>query len=110
MELPYVNTAYAKYKDNIEILALNPFDSNNQINFIKGYYRLGFPTASCEYKLATTFGVTSYPTTVIIDKYGVIRQIEVGAITSDKYWDGLFVKYLKVRRRDAWHRYGNMGN
>lgn len=92
-EFPYINDAYVQYKDKIEVIAVNPFDPMNEIDYIKTNYGLNFPMVSCEYKLATIFGVTGYPTTIIIDQYGVIRQVEVGARIDAEYWEGLFAEF-----------------
>jgi peroxiredoxin len=92
-EFPYINEAYAQYKDDIEILAVNPFDSMSDIAYVKNNYGLTFPMVSCDYSLSSTFGVTGYPTTIIIDKYGVIRMVESGARTYLDYWTWLFDQY-----------------
>ena len=89
-EFPYINEAYLEYKDDIEVLAVNPYDSMSNIDYVKSYYGLNFPMVSCDYELSTTFGVTGYPTTVVIDKYGVIWMVESGARTYLSYWQDLF--------------------
>ena len=84
-----------KYKDDIEILAVNPFNPMYEIDYVKTSYGLSFPMVSCDYGLATTFGVTGYPTTIIIDEYGVIRMVEPGARIDAEYWEELFAEYSK---------------
>lgn len=92
-EFPYINEAYTQYKDKIEILAVNPFDYDSDITYVKDNYDLTFPMVSCDYSLSLAFGVTGYPTTVIIDKYGVIRSVESGARVYLDYWTSLFDYY-----------------
>ena len=85
-EFPYMDSAYQKYSDDIEIIAVNPYtnDTNEAIKLFIGDYGLTFPVARDTAGLATSFGVTSYPTSVFIDRYGVICMIEPGAIVSEK--------------------------
>ena len=90
MEFPYINDAYLKYKDDIEVLAVNPYDSMSSIDYVQSNYGLKFPMVSCDIQLAKTFGVSGYPTTVIIDKYGVILMVELGARVEAEYWEELF--------------------
>lgn len=85
-EFPYMDSAYQKYKDDIEIVAVNPYtnDTNEAIRLFMSEYGLSFPVAKDTANLANSFGVTSYPTSVFIDRYGVICMIEPGAIVSEK--------------------------
>ena len=92
-EFPCIDEAYAQYKNYIEVLAVNPFDSMSDITYVKNTYGLTFPMVSCDYALATAFGITGYPTTVVIDKNGVIRMVEAGARTTVDYWEWLFEEY-----------------
>ena len=82
-EFPLMSEAYEMYKDDIEILALNPL--NEGADAVKGFqtqHNLPFPTAECPTSWANVFGITGYPTSVFIDQYGVICAVEAGAITS----------------------------
>ena len=92
-EFPCIDEAYAQYKNYIEVLAVNPFDSMSDITYVKNTYGLTFPMVSCDYALATAFDITGYPTTVVIDKNGVIRMVEAGARTTVDYWEWLFEEY-----------------
>ena len=89
-EFPYINEAYLKYKDDIEVLAVNPYDSMSSIDYVQSNYGLKFPMVSCDNQLVSTFGIPGFPTTVVIDKYGVILMIEVGARVEAEYWEELF--------------------
>ena len=90
MEFPYINEAYLSYKDDIEVLAVDPYDSMTSIEYVKTNNNLSFPMTSCDQSLASVFGVTGYPTTVVIDKYGTIWMVEPGARTNLTYWENLF--------------------
>ena len=39
------------------------------------------------------FGAQGWPTTVIIDRYGIVSYIHVGAVTSTSAWNELFEYY-----------------
>ena len=45
-EFPYMQEAYEKYKDDIEIIALNHLNDDNAINAFKSQMGLTFPTAT----------------------------------------------------------------
>lgn len=92
-EFPFMEEAYQQYKDDVAIVALNPtgesdndiknFPANNNLN-------LTFPLANCPSAWANTFGISGYPTSVIVDRYGVIVMVEPGAITSLRPFSCLF--------------------
>lgn len=82
-EFPFINEAYDKYKDKVEILALNPLgEGNNAIQSFQNDMQLNFPMAECSTNWSSVFGITGYPTTIMIDRYGVICMIEPGGIPS----------------------------
>lgn len=89
-EFPVMEVAYQKYKQDVEILALNPYDPQQQIPAFQQEHSLSFPMASCSRDLAVTFGVNSYPTSVVIDREGKICLIHTGAITESQVFDKLF--------------------
>ncbi len=83
-EFPYMEEAYQLYKDKMEIIAMSPsyYDSDSSVATYQQSMGLSFPMAVCQDNWPSVFGVTGYPTTIIIDRYGVICLIEVGGITS----------------------------
>lgn len=94
MEFPYMSNAYNAYKDRVEIVALNPFDDMASVNAFLVENPLPFKVATCDASIPNLFGIDAYPVTVVIDKYGVIRQIEKGAILKESGFVNLFNKYL----------------
>ena len=84
------------YKDDIAVIAVNPMivaAERNTLDDIKNYAKLMGITFNVatdldgdsgnltfEPLLTTMFGVTGYPTTVIIDSFGLIAEIESGAV------------------------------
>ena len=109
-EFPYINRVYQDYKDDIAILAINDYpddveaDLRDYESYLKGYYgvldeneTLDIPlfkvgNGDDDLKLDRFPGgdQTGYPTTVIIDRYGVITMIEVGAVLGESKWINVF--------------------
>ena len=84
-EFPYMNSVYGQYSDDIAIIALNPYSSDTE-NAIKTYQSangLTFPMAKTDMAIAEAFGIEAYPTSVMVDRYGMISVIEPGAIISE---------------------------
>lgn len=89
MEFPFMQESYTEYKDKLEILALNPCDGNQAS--VKKYAEslsLSFPVASVGEEWGA--GVWGYPTTVVIDRYGMVVFSHTGAITDKATFDKLF--------------------
>ena len=93
-EFPLMQKAYEKYKDDLAIIALDPPQINNDtihdITQVKSFYGLTFDIALDEIGLFSAFGVEGYPTSVMIDRYGVVTLIELGAITNERVFDEIF--------------------
>ena len=81
-EFPYMEDAYQQYQEDVGIIAVNPFEEDPAISSFQAQYGLTFPMAKCPATWSATFGVSGYPTSVIIDQYGVICLVEAGGITS----------------------------
>lgn len=100
IEFPAVNTAYASFSGDVEILAIND-DPSDTLDHVEGYesYRkfdLDMPLFKLDYGSEvsiTRFLSNNYPTTVIIDRYGIVSAIHVGAVTSTSRWNQLFEYY-----------------
>ncbi len=85
-EFPYMNNAYNNYGDKVEILALDPYgtDTESDISTYKASMGLDFPMIKDYNALYAAFGVTAFPTSVFVDRYGVICLIEEGALLGDQ--------------------------
>ena len=81
-EFPYMQEAYNQYSDSVGIVALSPMDESPAVQSYQESRGLTFPMASCQAAWSSTFDVSGYPTTVFVDRYGVICLIEAGGITS----------------------------
>ena len=116
-EFPYMVEAYESliegtdkyYKDEVCIIAINPGTAGNgdtlaDIKNFKNSNNLSFHVAmdydydesnlTADPALTTMFNVTGYPTTVVVDSFGLIANIEVGAITALDKWTQTFDKYI----------------
>ena len=94
-EFPAMNEAYAAYQDRVGMVALNPYDSVANIGqFRANNPSLTFPMASCPFGWVQTFALRGFPTTLIIDRQGVIREMHVGALLKVSDWEALFRPYL----------------
>lgn len=83
-EFPIMDEVYQQYSDEIEIIALDPLDGAAAVKSFQEQYGYSFPMADCQASWAATFGIQGYPTSVMIDRYGVICVVESGAITSQR--------------------------
>ncbi len=97
-EFPVINKVYSAYKDEIEILALNDYASDTKAT-VEGYREyIGVDLEMPLCKIGNTdndmtlskYDSVGYPTTVIIDRYGVICLVEVGAVLGESKWKNLF--------------------
>lgn len=81
-EFPYMETAYQTYKEDMGVIALSYIDDSAAVGAYQSSMGLTFPMAACNSGWPAIFGINSFPTTVVIDRYGVIALVEVGALTS----------------------------
>jgi thiol-disulfide isomerase/thioredoxin len=91
-EFPYINTVYKEFMDEVEILAINDYDTKADIlSYSESFSdKLIIPMFTNGDLSLSNFPSIGYPTTVIIDRYGVICMIEVGAVTGETPWRNLF--------------------
>ena len=89
-EFPFMQTAYETYGDDVGIIALNPMEQNPAIQSFQEDMKLTFPMAACPAAWSTTFNVSGYPTSILVDRYGVICLVEAGGITSQRPWTCMF--------------------
>ncbi len=91
-EVPYMEEAYNMFKDDIEILSVNSNGASEETEAacaaFKAQYGLSFPVAKVPNGWAT-MASGGYPTTYVIDRYGVVCLVEVGALPSLRPWVGL---------------------
>ncbi|MBQ7416409.1 MAG: redoxin domain-containing protein [Oscillospiraceae bacterium] len=90
-EFPYMEEAYQMYKDDVGIIAVDYLDdSNDAVAAFQSTYGLTFPMATCPSNWFSIFGTQGAPTSIIVDRYGVICHIEEGALTSLRPFTSIF--------------------
>lgn len=95
MEFPYLQMAYNKYKEDIEVLAVNPVDGDDtSIKELQESLGLNFPMAKCDASWEQIMKITAYPTTVVIDQYGTIAFIHKGAVTEEGTFEKVFEYFI----------------
>ena len=85
-EFPYMQSAYEKFSDEIEVIALNNYagDNDMSVKSFKAEMGLTFPVAKDYSRLGSAFSLQGYPTSIFVDRYGTICLIEIGGLTSEK--------------------------
>ena len=90
-EFPHLQAAYEKYSDKLEVLALNPVDTDPAVlGEIANALGLTFPMALVGSEWEQMFQIVGYPTTVIVDRYGMISFIHTGSITTEGVFEAVF--------------------
>lgn len=89
-EFPYMQEAFDAFSENAAVIALDPLEDNQAVATYQASMGLTFPMAACPPAWSQTFGISGYPTSVVIDRYGVICLIEVGGITSLRPFTAIF--------------------
>ncbi|MBE6587163.1 MAG: TlpA family protein disulfide reductase [Ruminococcaceae bacterium] len=95
-EFPVMNEVYEEYKENVDILAINPHPTDNAES-VKAFHQqngYSFKMAAAPNAWSALFGVSGYPTSVFVDRYGVICLVEVGAITSKRPFVSAFDHFV----------------
>ena len=89
-EFPVMEEVYQEFKDDIEIIAMSNYDTDSDINEWKNEFGLSFPMAFDSNQVWSNFGVNEFPTTIMIDRYGIISYGQAGAFTSKEELVDLF--------------------
>ncbi len=92
-EFPAIQKAYEAYADKVGIIALSAQDNAEEIKNFKEERGLSFHMANDAAGVTNLFSVKAFPTSVIIDRYGVVAHIESGSIPLESTWKAMFNKY-----------------
>lgn len=94
MEFPHMEAAYGKYKDTVELIAVNTVDGTEaEINGFAKERQLSFPMVKATSEWESAFNIRSFPTTVVIDRYGMICLISEGSIPETETFEKLFAYF-----------------
>ena len=92
-EFPYLQAAYEQYGDDVAVLAINPVNADEEaIRAFRTENGYTFPMAAGS-GWAELFGLTSYPTTVVVDRNGVIAMMHTGAVVEAGVFEAVFAYY-----------------
>ena len=106
-EFPFMNEVIGEdaYKDKIALLALSYHDTEDEIKTFKT--QLGLDNIPMAYErpyaggadvqageISSAFKVNNFPTTVVIDRYGVVCLIEEGALISARPFRIMFDHFI----------------
>ncbi len=93
-EFPYLEEAYQEYKDQVAVLALDPIDTDEKtIAAFAKELGLTFPVAACDQQLQKTMNLMAYPTTIVVDRYGIISLSHTGALESTANFTDIFAYF-----------------
>lgn len=92
-EFPFLQEAYEQHSQDIEVLALNPINTPEDIAAFQAEKGYTFPMLSCGNEWEKLFGITAYPTTIIIDRFGNICLIHRGTIDTAKTFADAFAYF-----------------
>ncbi|MBR7116418.1 MAG: redoxin domain-containing protein [Clostridia bacterium] len=97
-EFPYLDAAYNTYSEDIAVVALDPLptESEEMIKMFLAQNPLSFDVAKDNAGIGNAFGVSAFPTSVMIDRYGAVCLIVNGAITGAKYFNAIFNHFTAV--------------
>ncbi len=95
MEFPYLQSAYEVYKNDIEVLAINPLDGTDAtVSDYAQELELTFPVSADDRNWDASIRLTGFPTTVVIDRYGMISMVHMGAVTEYGVFERIFEYYI----------------
>ncbi len=105
-EFPMIDSAYLQYSEQIEVLALNNYekytgstnDTASKIELFRDSEGLNIPLihdrtelmAAFDYSHSSSGGLGNYPISIMIDRYGVVCMIQVGAILGGNGFSVIF--------------------
>lgn len=92
-EFPFMQRAFEKYSDDIALLALNPVDDAQTVAQYRAAEGFDIPMASVDAVWMQAFELMSYPTTMVIDRFGNINLVHVGSVPNALLFENLFAYY-----------------
>lgn len=96
-EFPAIQRAYQnRPNSDVEILAMstaNNGDDDSTVAKFKSQNGLTFPMGIDRLGLTNQFVSTGFPTTVVIDRYGLIAYRTSGGEPTTQFWSNMFAKY-----------------
>ena len=94
-EFPYLEAIHNNYADNVQLLTMSHWDSEDSIKELRQQMGVTFPMIKEDIGFKEGFGLSMYPTTVYIDRSGNILKIDVGGYKSEQELVNIIEGFLK---------------
>ena len=80
-EMPAIEIEYRRFhRDGLEVLGVDQQEDRARVAAFVKPFGLSFPLAIDQGALAQTYGVIAIPTSVFIDRSGIVRAVHIGAM------------------------------
>ena len=93
-EFPFLVSAYEQYKDDVAVLGITPYDQDSVINDYIQAVGITFPMAHDTIGITESFVDYGFPTSVLIDRNGIMCFTECGAQKTADAFVRLFTPFL----------------
>ncbi|MBE7088115.1 MAG: redoxin domain-containing protein [Clostridiales bacterium] len=96
-EFPALYGAYLQYSDVVEVIAVSTSDSLDacyDFSSDEGLNGMPFAEDNGIYSMLSRFSSGGIPTTVFVDRYGVITEAHTGSIVVQGEWARIFDRYI----------------
>ncbi|MBQ8089054.1 MAG: redoxin family protein [Clostridia bacterium] len=97
MEFPYLEAAYQAYSDRVGVIALSvePTDTTDVLIDFADEMGLSFPIANgTDLEITRLIAPANIPTSIVVDRNGVICYCEAGALVEDGLFERLFDAFI----------------
>ena len=85
-EFPSLQAAYDRHSDTVALLAMNPVDTEAEaVEQYRTEHQLTFPMVVCEPSWQTALQIAGYPTTVVVDRYGMITFMHTNPMSEEDF-------------------------
>jgi peroxiredoxin len=85
VSLPMMQELSGRYGDGLHVLGIDVGESASRVETAAERHGAGYPMLlDRDESVAGSYGVTTYPATVVIDPEGVVVSIQAGTATSDE--------------------------
>ena len=99
LEFPAIQKAYNNYKDDIEFFGIcytGYGDNDNSLITFKNGLGITLPLGMDTQGFVRKFGVNAFPTTYIVDRYGLIAYESAGSEPNESTWNALFSDFTSA--------------
>ena len=95
-EFPYLEEAYEQFSDKVEVFALSVegTDDDEKLTAYAQEHGLTFPISRDEAGIAAGFGLSSVPTSLVVDRFGNVTFLESGSQTTVGAFTRLFGAFV----------------